>query len=62
MTRAIMRIGECSVTELVYSVGMRQPGVSRHLKVLRDAGHRLDSLERHLERPARPIPPKEQSR
>ncbi len=29
---------ECSVGELVELVGMHQPGVSRHLKVLRDAG------------------------
>jgi DNA-binding transcriptional ArsR family regulator len=91
-----VRGGECSVTELVAAVGMHQPGVSRHLKVLRDAGlvevrrdaqrrlyrlraeplreldewlepyraelsGRLDSLERHLERTARPIPPKERS-
>jgi DNA-binding transcriptional ArsR family regulator len=89
-----VRGGERSVTELVDAVGMHQPGVSRHLKVLRDAGlvevrrdaqrrlyrlraeplreldawlepyraelsGRLDSLERHLERTARPIPPKE---
>lgn len=84
------------MTELVDAVGMHQPGVSRHLKVLRDAGlvevrrdaqrrlyrlraeplreldewlepyraelaARLDSLERHLERTARPISPKERS-
>ena len=90
----VVRHGECSVTQLVDAVGMHQPGVSRHLKVLRDAGlvevrcdaqrrlyrlraeplreldewlepyraqltHRLDALERHLERTARPIPPKE---
>ncbi len=89
-----VRGGERSVTELVDAVGMHQPGVSRHLKVLRDAGlvevrrdaqrrlyrlraeplreldewlepyraelaGRLDSLERHLERTARAIPPKE---
>jgi DNA-binding transcriptional ArsR family regulator len=29
---------ECSVNDLVEQVGMHQPGVSRHLKVLRDAG------------------------
>lgn len=80
-----VRGGECSVGDLVERVGMHQPGVSRHLKVLRDAGlvevrrdaqrrlyrlrpepmkelddwlapyradwaHRLDALERHLER------------
>src|SRR5512139_2387674 len=33
-----VRGGERSVTELVDAVGMHQPGVSRHLKVLRDAG------------------------
>jgi DNA-binding transcriptional ArsR family regulator len=91
-----VRGGECSVSDLVNAVGMNQPGVSRHLKVLRDAGlvevrrdaqrrlyrlraeplreldewlepyraemaGRLDSLERHLKRTARPIPPREQS-
>jgi len=33
-----VRGGERSVGELVDKVGMHQPGVSRHLKVLRDAG------------------------
>jgi DNA-binding transcriptional ArsR family regulator len=33
-----VREGERSVGELVRTVGMHQPGVSRHLKVLRDAG------------------------
>ncbi len=33
-----VRDGERSVTDLVEAVGMHQPGVSRHLKVLRDAG------------------------
>lgn len=33
-----VRVGECSVGDLVEIVGMHQPGVSRHLKVLRDAG------------------------
>lgn len=33
-----VRDGERSVGELVEHVGMHQPGVSRHLKVLRDAG------------------------
>ena len=33
-----VRSGERSVGELVEQVGMHQPGVSRHLKVLRDAG------------------------
>lgn len=33
-----VRDGERSVGDLVDIVGMHQPGVSRHLKVLRDAG------------------------
>ena len=33
-----VRDGERSVGELVEEIGMHQPGVSRHLKVLRDAG------------------------
>lgn len=33
-----VRDGECSVNDLVERVGMHQPGVSRHLRVLRDAG------------------------
>jgi len=33
-----LRDRERSVSELVDVVGMHQPGVSRHLKVLRDAG------------------------
>ena len=33
-----VRTGERSVGELVEQVEMHQPGVSRHLKVLRDAG------------------------
>ena len=35
---AAVRDGERSVGELVETVGMHQPGVSRHLKILRDAG------------------------
>ena len=33
-----VRTGERSVGELVDKLGMNQPGVSRHLKVLREAG------------------------
>ena len=33
-----VRDRKCSVNDLVEQVGMHQPGVSRHLKVLRDAG------------------------
>ncbi len=86
---AVRGDGELSVGDLVEIVGMHQPGVSRHLKVLRDAGlvdvrreaqrrlyrlrpeplkeldewlepyrmewsNRLDALERHLERTAKP--------
>ena len=92
-----VREGERSVNELVEQVGMHQPGVSRHLKVLRDAGlvevrrdaqrrlyrlraeplreldawlepyraewaDKLDSLERHLQRTATPIPPSTKER
>lgn len=92
-----VREGERSVGELVEVVGMHQPGVSRHLKVLRDAGlvevrrdaqrrlyrlrpeplmeldawlapyraewtARLDSLERHLQRTATPVPPTPKAR
>ena len=39
---------ECSVSDLVERVGMHQPGVSRHLKVLRDAG--LVSVRRDAQR------------
>src|SRR3954447_8101875 len=88
-----VRESERSVNDLVQRVGMHQPGVSRHLKVLRDAGlvevrrdaqrrmyrlraeplmeldawlepyraewaSRLDSLERHLARTSKPIPPR----
>lgn len=33
-----VRGGERSVSDLVETVGMHQPGISRHLKVLRDTG------------------------
>jgi DNA-binding transcriptional ArsR family regulator len=33
-----VRDNECSVNDLVERVGMHQPGVSRHLRVLREAG------------------------
>jgi DNA-binding transcriptional ArsR family regulator len=33
-----VRTEEHSVTELVERLGMSQPGVSRHLRILRDAG------------------------
>jgi DNA-binding transcriptional ArsR family regulator len=34
----LLRDGERSVNELVERVGLSQPGVSKHLKVLREAG------------------------
>ena len=34
----LLRDGERSVTELVTHLDLSQPGVSKHLKVLRDAG------------------------
>ena len=34
----LVRSGERSVTELVAALGMTQPAVSKHLRVLRDAG------------------------
>jgi DNA-binding transcriptional ArsR family regulator len=34
----VVRGGERSVGELVDELGMSQPGVSRHLRILRDAG------------------------
>jgi DNA-binding transcriptional ArsR family regulator len=34
----LLRGGERSVTELVEQIGLSQPGVSKHLKVLREAG------------------------
>lgn len=43
-----LRLGECSVGELVDHVGMHQPGVSRHLKVLREAG--LVTVRRNAQR------------
>jgi DNA-binding transcriptional ArsR family regulator len=34
----LVRNGECSVTELVARLAMNQPAVSKHLRVLREAG------------------------
>jgi DNA-binding transcriptional ArsR family regulator len=34
----LLRAGERSVTDLVARLGLSQPGVSKHLRVLRDAG------------------------
>ncbi|HEY2669114.1 MAG TPA: metalloregulator ArsR/SmtB family transcription factor [Rugosimonospora sp.] len=34
----VLRTGECSVNDLVAIVPVSQPGMSKHLKVLREAG------------------------
>ena len=34
----VLRAGECSVGDLVDRVAISQPGMSKHLKVLREAG------------------------
>ena len=34
----VLRGRECSVSELVAALGMSQPAVSKHLRVLREAG------------------------
>ena len=34
----VLRLGEASVGDLVEAVGMSQPAVSKHLRVLREAG------------------------
>jgi DNA-binding transcriptional ArsR family regulator len=33
-----LRLRECSVTDLVAALGMSQPAISKHLRVLREAG------------------------
>lgn len=53
-----VRDDECSVGDLVERVGMHQPGVSRHLKVLRDAGLvevRRDAQRRYYRLRAEPL-------
>lgn len=53
-----VRDRECSVGDLVERVGMHQPGVSRHLKVLRDAGLvevRRDAQRRYYRLRAEPL-------
>lgn len=34
----VLRAGECSVNDLIALVPVSQPGMSKHLKVLREAG------------------------
>jgi DNA-binding transcriptional ArsR family regulator len=43
-----LRLRECSVTELVELVGLSQPAVSKHLRVLREAG--VVSVRVHAQR------------
>jgi DNA-binding transcriptional ArsR family regulator len=33
-----LRLRECTVTDLVAALGMSQPAISKHLRVLREAG------------------------
>lgn len=45
----LLRTGERTVTDLVAQLGLSQPGVSKHLKVLRDSGlvtARIDGRQR----------------
>lgn len=44
----LLREGPCSVGEIVTRLGVAQPQVSKHLKVLRDSG--LASVERQAQR------------
>jgi len=52
----LLRVGERSVTELVEGVGLSQPGVSKHMRILREGGFvevRQDAQRRFYElRPA----------
>jgi DNA-binding transcriptional ArsR family regulator len=34
----LLRAGECAAGDLVVATGLSQPGVSKHLKLLREAG------------------------
>lgn len=46
----LLREGELPVSALVASLGMSQPAVSKHLRVLREAGFvtpRVDAQQRH---------------
>ncbi len=53
-----LRRGECSVGELVDRLGMKQPAVSKQLRVLRDAGLatvRVDAKRRYYKLDAAPL-------
>jgi len=54
----LLRVGECSVGELVARLDLSQPGVSKHLRVLRDAGLvdvRAQGRQRHYTLRAAPL-------
>jgi DNA-binding transcriptional ArsR family regulator len=54
----LLREGERSVGELVQRLALSQPGVSKHLRVLRDAGLvrvRRDAQRRWYQLDARPL-------
>jgi DNA-binding transcriptional ArsR family regulator len=54
----LLRDGERSVGELVGHIGLSQPGISKHLKVLREAGLvgvRLSGKERFYGLRAQPL-------
>jgi DNA-binding transcriptional ArsR family regulator len=54
----LLRGGERSVSELVGQVGLSQPGVSKHLRVLREAGLvevRPDGRQRWYRLQAQPL-------
>jgi DNA-binding transcriptional ArsR family regulator len=54
----LLRGGERSVTELVAGLGLSQPGVSKHLRVLREAGLvrvRVDAQRRLYALSPRPL-------
>jgi DNA-binding transcriptional ArsR family regulator len=54
----LLREGERSVNELVLGLGLSQPGVSKHLRVLREAGLvrvRVDAQRRLYALRARPL-------
>lgn len=54
----LLRAGACSVGELVAELDLSQPGVSKHLRVLREAGLvdvRPQGRERHYTLRAAPL-------
>jgi DNA-binding transcriptional ArsR family regulator len=54
----LLRGGELPVSDLVARMGMSQPAVSKHLRVLREAGFvtpRVDAQQRHYRLNGRPF-------